>query len=65
MNRIHSNPSVAGRLFEDTGATLVEYTLLLSLIAIVCLAALSAFGATTSDSVNDSASQIVAAQGGG
>jgi Flp pilus assembly pilin Flp len=65
VNRIHSNPNAAGRLLGDAGATLVEYTLLLSLIAIVCLAALSAFGTTTSDSVNDSASQIVTAQGGG
>jgi Flp pilus assembly pilin Flp len=64
VNRIHSNPNVAGRLLGDTGATLVEYTLLLSLIAIVCLAALSAFGSTNSDSVNDSASRIVAAGGG-
>ena len=48
----------------DSGASLVEHTLLLSLIALACLAALSAFGSSTGDSVGDSASRIVTAQGG-
>jgi Flp pilus assembly pilin Flp len=48
----------------DSGASLVEYTLLLTLIAIVCLAALTAFGSTNSESVGNSASRIVTAQGG-
>ena len=48
----------------DSGASLVEYTLLMTLIALVCLAALTAFGSTNSDSVDNSASRIVTAWGG-
>ncbi|MFQ5557162.1 MAG: Flp family type IVb pilin [Acidimicrobiales bacterium] len=52
------------RVAGDTGASLVEYTLLISLIALVCFAAVSAFGATLGGNVGDSASKITAAGGG-
>ena len=52
------------RISGDAGASLVEHVLLMALIALVCLAALSAFGSSTGDSVGDSASRIVTAQGG-
>ena len=64
MNRTRENTSEIGRMSGDAGASLVEYTLLMTLIAVVCLAALTAFGSTNADSVGDSASRIVTAQGG-
>ena len=64
MNRHHHTSVVAGTTSGDTGASLVEHALLLSLIALVCFAALSAFGSTQGDSIGDSASRIVTAQGG-
>ena len=59
MNRHHRASSEHERACGDAGASLVEYVLLISLIALVCFAALSAFGVTNSDSINDSASSIV------
>jgi Flp pilus assembly pilin Flp len=47
------------RLRGDSGASLVEYSLLLALIAFVCISALSLFGVTNGGSVNNSASSIV------
>ena len=43
---------------EDRGASLVEYALLLALIAMVLLIAVTALGNTTSDSLSTSASRI-------
>lgn len=64
MNRTRDHTSEIGWMSGDSGASLVEYTLLLTLIAIVCLAALTAFGSTNSDSVDNSVSRIITAQGG-
>lgn len=63
MNRTTENPTTAGRMAGDSGASLVEYTLLISLIALVALAALTAFGDANRGSVDDSASKIIAAGG--
>jgi len=49
---------------EQRGAALVEYVLLLSLIVLVTLAGVSAFGGSVSDSVDDSASRVIAAGNG-
>ena len=49
----------------ERGASLVEYVLMLSLILLVALAGVSAFGETLTGNVDDSASRVVAAQGGG
>jgi Flp pilus assembly pilin Flp len=46
------------RLQGDDGASLVENSLLLALIAFVCLAALQFFGSSQAGSVDNSASQI-------
>jgi Flp pilus assembly pilin Flp len=35
---------IAGRRTDDTGATMVEYAMLVSLIAVVCVVAVSALG---------------------
>ncbi len=46
------------RLSEERGASLVEYALLLSLIAVVCITAVTFFGQATSNSYSSSASTI-------
>lgn len=49
---------------QERGASFVEYVLLLSLIVLVCLASLTAFGEGITGSVDDSASRVVTAGGG-
>jgi Flp pilus assembly pilin Flp len=47
------------KLLSDTdGATLVEYTLVLTLIAIVCIVAIKTFGLHTSTVLNSAATSI-------
>lgn len=46
---------------SERGASLVEYVLLLSLIALVCLGALSYFGGESGNSLNRSGTSIVTA----
>ena len=43
---------------EDRGASLVEYALLLALIALVCFAAIIALGGSVGDSLSTSGSSI-------
>ncbi len=52
---------LAVRTLDSRGASLIEYTLLLSLIVLAALAGLSAFGLGVSGSFNDSAGRIAAA----
>jgi Flp pilus assembly pilin Flp len=47
------------RSLRELGAGLVEYTLLLALIAIVCLGAVTAFGGNNEGGINRSADSIV------
>jgi Flp pilus assembly pilin Flp len=47
----------------DGGASLVEYALLVALIALVCVAALNYFQRETTNSLSRSSSAIAAAQG--
>jgi Flp pilus assembly pilin Flp len=47
------------RLTGEQGASLVEYALLISLIAVVCLGALNYFQDATTESFSKSASTIV------
>lgn len=49
---------------RERGASLVEYALLLALIAAVCISALSYFGSTNGNGLNRSSSCIKAAQDG-
>ena len=44
---------------DDRGASLVEYALLVSLIAVVCIGAVAYFGSADAGSLTDSGSQIV------
>lgn len=48
----------------ERGASLVEYVLLLSLIAVVCFGAITYFGNESGNSVNNSRDCIVAANRG-
>lgn len=62
MNR-HQFPDVSENRAAQRGASLVEYVLMLSLILLVALAGVSAFGTTLGDNVDNSASRIVVAGG--
>ncbi len=59
MNR-HSLPSRSAPIegTSDRGASLVEYVLMLSLIVLVALASVTAFGETLGENVDDSASRV-------
>ena len=48
----------ARRFGGDEGASLVEYALLIALIAVVCISALTYFQAETSQTLSESASAI-------
>jgi Flp pilus assembly pilin Flp len=51
------------RLRDDGGASLVEYALLIGLLAIVCFSALQFLGTRTSDSLQNDCKSIQVAQG--
>lgn len=46
------------RLRADEGASVIEYALLLALIAVVCIAGVTFFGQATSDSYSSSTSSL-------
>ena len=48
---------------DDRGAGLIEYCLILALIALVCFGALTYFGGESGNSVTNSCSEIAAATG--
>jgi pilus assembly protein Flp/PilA len=50
--------SIRTRLLRDEGQALVEYTLILSLIAVVCVAALSVMGTSLSDIIDKIAGTV-------
>jgi len=58
-----------GRLFswhfshehDDRGTGMVEYVLMVSLIALVCLAAVTSFGNSNGGSINNTASKVISA----
>jgi len=52
------------RIDSERGASLVEYALLVGLIAIVCLVAIAFFGQSTSGRYSSVASQVGGAGGG-
>lgn len=47
----------------DRGAGVVEYALLVALIAVACLVALQAFGITNGGSINNTSSRYTSAVG--
>ncbi len=50
------------RFHGDEGASLVEYSLLLALIAVVCVGAISYFGHNVGASMSRSGSSIITAE---
>ncbi len=52
------------RMGSEAGASLVEYALLLALIAVVCVGAMAYFGSENGSGLNRSGSCIKAAQDG-
>jgi Flp pilus assembly pilin Flp len=61
MTITRSHPPPQGRGRGERAASLVEYALLLALIAAVCIGALTYFGGQSGNSVNNSADRIVTA----
>ena len=55
---VHEDDTPTAGQRDDRGASLVEYALLVALIAIVCISAVTYFGEATSSSIDDSASQL-------
>jgi Flp pilus assembly pilin Flp len=51
----------SARLRGESGASLVEYALLLALIAFVCIAAIGYFGSGNAGSLTDSSQSIAGA----
>ena len=60
VTRSHSPPG-ARRRARDRAASLVEYVMMIALIAFVCITAISYFGSENSGSVKDSATSIATA----
>jgi pilus assembly protein Flp/PilA len=50
--------SVAPDLDDDQGASLVEYALLLALIAVACVVAMTALGNSTNDGLSSAGSMM-------
>lgn len=61
MNRHSPRPSGLRDDTTDRGASLVEYVLMLSLIMLVALGSVTAFGDTLGADFQDSASRVAAA----
>ena len=49
------------RSHDERGASLVEYCLMVALIALMCLGAIAYFGSSSGNSVSNSSSRIVSA----
>ncbi len=49
---------IQSRIEDERGASLVEYALLLALLAMVCIAAVTALGETTSASFSEAVSEL-------
>jgi Flp pilus assembly pilin Flp len=64
MSEIETAQPGTRRLAGDDGANLVEYSLLVALIVVVCLAAVTAFG-NAATSKMDCASSAITSQVGG
>ena len=60
----HSRGQQVRRRWDELGASLVEYALMLALIAVVCIGAVQFFGSSNGSGVNRSADCIEAAYAG-
>ena len=59
--RLTVRQAIRRRIPDERGASLVEYALLLALIAMVCLGAVTLLGSATQDSVSRSGDSIATA----
>ena len=55
---VRATAELRGKRRGDRGASLVEYALLLALIAVVCVAAVTAMGLGLNDNYNESTTSI-------
>lgn len=62
---MHHHRSTTREQVSESGASLLEYALLVALLSVVCLGALAAFGDETDGSVQGSACKIHNAGTGG
>ena len=63
VTRSHSPPGVRRRARGERAASLVEYVMMIALIAFVCITAISYFGGTNSGSLTRNADSISTAGG--
>lgn len=61
VTRSHSPPGPRRRSRGERAASLVEYVMMIALIAFVCITAISYFGSSNAGSVSSSANSIVVA----
>lgn len=61
LTRSRPPPARLRRGRDERGASLVEYAMMMALIAIVCVTAISFFGSGNAGSVDSSADSIVTA----
>jgi pilus assembly protein Flp/PilA len=59
--RLRLREAIHGRIAGERGASLVEYALLVALIAMVCIGAITILGTETGDSVSRTANSVAAA----
>jgi Flp pilus assembly pilin Flp len=64
IRRGHSWVQSRSRCVGDEGANLVEYALLVALIAIVCLAAVTFVGSATCDNIDNSVLSVMDSSAG-
>ncbi len=57
--------NIVNKLKTELGASLLEYVLLVSLIAVACIGAVTYFGQANKDSLTQSAECVSAAMNGG
>ena len=58
MTQLYTNILAAWNTRDDRGASLVEYALLVALIAVVCIAAITLLGGNASDRFTDVSDSI-------
>ena len=64
MSEIETPRPEPRRFTGDDGANLVEYSMLIALIVVVCLAAMTAFGNAATEKMDCASSAIVSQVGG-
>ena len=58
QQELHAAGEPAVEIANDRGASLVEYALLIALIALVCFAAITFLGTSASTHLNDAANSL-------